>query len=241
MLDKVRKLLAKAEDPACTPAEAEALTAKAAQLIAKYGIDQALLTARRPDVQAEVGNRRVVLDAPYAREKASLLHVVARATGCRSVGLGTDTVHLFGFEADLDCATLLFASLLIQAARAVAVTPVPPDEHLAAWRRTWYAGFTHAVAARFTEAADRATQEARDLSGPGVELVLANRSTTVDRAVTDHYPSLIRGRRRRLSGGGYTSGRQAGSEADLGGPRITGTTTPRAPWATRRDSLPHGQ
>jgi hypothetical protein len=227
VLDKVRKLLAKAEDPACTPAEAEALTAKAAQLIAKYGIDQALLTARRPDAP-DVGNRRVVLDAPYTREKASLLHVVARATGCRSVGLGSDTVHLFGFEADLECASLLFASLLIQAARAVATTPIPPQEHVAAWRRTWYAGFTHSVAARFAEAAARATAEARDLSGPGVELVLANRATTVDRAVTDHYPTLLRGRRRRLSGGGYIEGRQAGAEADLGGARLHSASPSRS-------------
>jgi len=225
VLDKVRKLLAKAEDPACTPAEAEALTAKAAQLITKYGIDQALLSARRPDAP-DVGNRRVVLDAPYAREKASLLHVVARAASCRSVGLGADTVHLFGFEADLDCASLLFASLLIQAARAVTTTPIPPAEHVAAWRRTWYAGFTHAVASRFAEATARATAEARGESGPGVELVLATRTTTVDRAVTDHYPTLLRGRRRRLSGGGYTQGRQAGTEADLGGTRLASGPAP---------------
>ena len=48
ILDKVRKLLAKAEDPACTPAEAEAFTAKAAELIAKYGVDSALLAAADP-------------------------------------------------------------------------------------------------------------------------------------------------------------------------------------------------
>ena len=36
MLEKVRKLLAKAEDPGCTPEEAAALNDKAAELIAKY-------------------------------------------------------------------------------------------------------------------------------------------------------------------------------------------------------------
>ena len=56
MLDKVRKLLAKAEDPACTPAEAEALTAKATELIAKYGIDQAVLAAQRPEPTAPQHN-----------------------------------------------------------------------------------------------------------------------------------------------------------------------------------------
>ena len=48
LLARVRKLLAKAEDPACTPAEAEAFTAKATELIAKYGVDQALLSLADP-------------------------------------------------------------------------------------------------------------------------------------------------------------------------------------------------
>ena len=40
LLDRVRKLLAKAEAEGVTPAEAEALTTKAAELMAKYGIDR---------------------------------------------------------------------------------------------------------------------------------------------------------------------------------------------------------
>ena len=48
LLDRVRKLLAKAEDDGVTPAEAEALTAKAAELMARYGIDRALLGALHP-------------------------------------------------------------------------------------------------------------------------------------------------------------------------------------------------
>jgi cytosine/adenosine deaminase-related metal-dependent hydrolase len=43
LLERVRKLLAKAEAQGATPAEAEALTAKAAELMARYGIDRALL------------------------------------------------------------------------------------------------------------------------------------------------------------------------------------------------------
>jgi hypothetical protein len=48
MLSKVRKLLAQAEDPACTPAEAAAFMAKATELIARYGVDRALLAVRAP-------------------------------------------------------------------------------------------------------------------------------------------------------------------------------------------------
>ena len=49
LLDRVRKLLAKAEDESVTPPEAQALTAKAAELMARYGINRAMLAAQRPE------------------------------------------------------------------------------------------------------------------------------------------------------------------------------------------------
>src|SRR2546423_10085832 len=84
ILAKVRKLLAKAENEACTPAEAEAFTVKAAELIAKYGIDRALLAETDP-TSDRVGDRVVVMDAPYARDKAALLSTVAYALRCQVV------------------------------------------------------------------------------------------------------------------------------------------------------------
>ncbi|MEV4705532.1 DUF2786 domain-containing protein [Actinoplanes sp. NPDC049316] len=60
LLERVRKLLAKAESPACTPAEAEAFTAEAAELIAKYGVDQALLAGAGPALDP-VGDRVVTV------------------------------------------------------------------------------------------------------------------------------------------------------------------------------------
>ena len=56
ILSKVRKLLAKAEDPACTVAEAAAFTAKAAELIARFGAHAASEAAARADRSREVGN-----------------------------------------------------------------------------------------------------------------------------------------------------------------------------------------
>ncbi|GGM82388.1 hypothetical protein GCM10007977_099870 [Dactylosporangium sucinum] len=226
MLDKVRKLLAKAEDPACTREEAEALTAKAAELIAKYGIDQAVLAAAeaagRPQV---VGNRLVELEPPYLREKAHLLHVVAGSLRCRSVRLerrGADglrvSMHLFGLESDVDGVELLFASLLVQAARALLAEGVPDGEQPAAWRRSWLVGFAAAVAQRFAEADRRSREAGPDL--PGVALVLADRRRAVDLAVEEAYPRLTRGRARRLTGGGYAAGQEAGQRADLGGARV---------------------
>ena len=72
LLDRVRKLLAKAEDASVTPPEAEALTAKAAELMAKYGIDRALLAAARPETDAP-GSCLVELDNPWKRVKPTIL------------------------------------------------------------------------------------------------------------------------------------------------------------------------
>ena len=61
LLNRVRKLLAKAEAEGVTPPEAEALTAKAAELMARYGIDRARLAATRPDTDRP-GSRIIDID-----------------------------------------------------------------------------------------------------------------------------------------------------------------------------------
>ena len=82
-LEKIRKLLAKAEDPGCTPEEAAALNDKAAELIAKYGVDRALLAVDAPETDP-VGDRVITVEAPYALDKSGLLATIARALRCRS-------------------------------------------------------------------------------------------------------------------------------------------------------------
>src|ERR1035441_8326864 len=72
LLARVRKLLAKAEAEGVTPPEAQALTAKAAELMAKYGIDRARLAATRPDTDRP-GNRIIDIGNPWAQVRAHLL------------------------------------------------------------------------------------------------------------------------------------------------------------------------
>ena len=133
LLAKVRKILAKAEDPATTPEEAETYTAKAAELIAAYGIDRALLAESAPETDV-VGDRVVVLDAPYALDKAGLLSGVATALRCRAVqrtrydaGVKELSMHLFGYDSDLARAEVLYTSLLLQASSQVRRSFAPPE------------------------------------------------------------------------------------------------------------------
>ncbi|MFG1675147.1 DUF2786 domain-containing protein [Micromonospora sp. NPDC049282] len=226
MLSKVRKLLAQAEDPACTPAESATFMAKAAELIARYGVDRALLAAREPAADP-VGDRVVEVIAPYARDKAGLLAAVADPLRCRCVrrrqGNGF-AMHLFGFASDLERVELLFTSLLVQAAHGLAGAAVPVGEHPAAFRRTWLAGFAQAVAERLRAAEAGAVAEA---GAPSVALVLADRSHRVQRRLAEAYPRLRTAPRRRLAGGGFGPGAAAGRRADLGDTGLTGTGASR--------------
>src|SRR5580704_4492242 len=114
LLERVRKLLAKAEAEGVTPAEAEALTAKAAELMARYGIDRALLAAQQPETD-HPADRKVDVDNPWARVQAHLLCGLASAMRCQCVilprnGPGT-RIHVFGFASDIERTDVLYTSL----------------------------------------------------------------------------------------------------------------------------------
>jgi hypothetical protein len=224
-LERIRKILAKAEHPSCPPHEADALNEMAATLIAKYGIDMALLAERMPESQRIVGDRVIVIDAPYARDKCHLLAGVASALRCRCVqrqapgptGGVQWSLHLFGHEADLVRVELLYTSLLVQTAIGLArdASTAPPGEDLRAFRRSWLAGFALAVGQRLREAELQAEHSAENSGGRSVALVLADRTAEVDAAVRERYPRLGTARRRRLSGSGFRQGRASGTQADL--------------------------
>jgi uncharacterized protein DUF2786 len=195
LLEKVRALLAKAEATE-HPAEAEAFTAKATELMAKYGIQQAMLNDVRPG-HDEVGNRIVDTPNPYGIDKAILLQCIASALGCRAIRLrGNDVrVHMFGYGSDLERIEMLYTSLLVQSANALAATPVPRGVPGVSFRKSFLAGFTVAVKDRLEEAERRAQRDAQASAPQGSEvrsvaLVLADRSAVVERAYAQAYPSV---------------------------------------------------
>jgi len=230
LLDRVRKLLAKAEDEGCTPHEAEALTAKAAELMARYGIDRALLGAVRPDTDRPA-DRVFELDNPWAGIKAHLLAGLASALRCQCILLNRrqpgSRVHVFGYLSDLERADILFTSLLVQMARALALEPVPVYGGRAkAWRRSWMLGYCSAVVARVRAAEEAAVAAASSSAaaganghGPSAAVVLADRAVTVRRHAEQAYPRT-RKTRVTYSGNGYQAGYQEGQKADIGGAKV---------------------
>lgn len=233
LLSRVRKLLVQAEDVGATVGEAEAFNAKAAQLIARYGIDAALLVSAGR-TQEEIGHRVIVVDNPYRRDKAHLLTSVAEPLRCQTMhSYDPDryVVRLYGFGADLERVELLYTSLLLQATRQlVNVRPgggwYGEHESTAAYRRSWLAGFTTAVYTRLLAAEERAVAEQpATANGTSTALVLRDRGEQVDAAVRAAHPGLRMMRRRNLSGSGRSDGHGAGTRADIGARRVGRTRT----------------
>ena len=236
-LARIRKLLAQAEDPAATGAEAEAFNAKAAELMARHGVDAALLAAADPGRDV-VGDLSVDLLAPYAYEKASLGTAVARGLRCSAVlrtssgrGSTTHTLHLFGHTTDLVLSEMLLTSLLVQGTGELTRRPVPRGEHPAAYRRTWWLGFASAIATRLADAeasAARESEAAFAAAGSSAALVLADRAAVAEQSAAEAYPRLRAARTRYLSGGGVGDGLAAGQRADLGRTTRVGGSTRRS-------------
>src|SRR3974377_1891199 len=128
LLGRARKLLVKAEADGVTRAEAEALTAKAAELMAKYGIDRALLAAERPETDRPA-DRVIDVGHPWARGQAPLLCGLASALRCQCVilprpGPGS-RIHIFGYSSDIERTDVLYTSLLVQMWQGLAAAQIP--------------------------------------------------------------------------------------------------------------------
>jgi hypothetical protein len=232
LLSRIRALLAKAESTEFAE-EAEALSARAQELMAKYSIDHALLAAETGRKE-EPGGRRIAVDNPYEAPKASLLQTVAQANRCRVVWsreLGLVTV--IGFPADLDAVELLFTSLLVQANSAMLRAGAKRDalgrSRTRAFRQSFLVSYAIRIGERLSEAADHAEQQAvaeqavasagGGGGGRGKDLVpfLAARHQAVDDAVDAMFgDTLTRSRAIRATDAeGWQSGRAAADMASL--------------------------
>ncbi|MEV0741120.1 DUF2786 domain-containing protein [Streptomyces sp. NPDC050549] len=218
MLTRIRALLAKAEATGF-PEEAEALSAKAQELMARHSIDEALLDAQAPAKDAP-GACRIGVEAPYEQAKAVLLDAVAGANHCRAVwneAFGFSTV--VGFEGDLEVVELLYTSLLVQA--TTAMTKAEAAQRAGGRRRTktfrhsFLAAYAHRIGTRLTEAAG--TQVTDDLLP-----VLATREVAVTGRLDEMFPETTTTRLRGVSDeAGWTQGAEAADRAQVGArPRL---------------------
>lgn len=207
MLERVRKLLAKAESTTFEE-EAEALTAKAQALMTRHAIDEALV---QRDAPADVPRMlRVPIDAPYADAKCVLLATVASANRCQAIYHSYVALSsVVGHDDDLAVVDMLFASLLVQASQGLTRAARAGGR---ARSQSFRASFYLAYASRIGERLAVVNGEMYAEGGSQSALpVLRAREDAVADFVQGHY-----GKRLTTSGvrGGYDlAGHAAGREA----------------------------
>ncbi|MEU2301811.1 DUF2786 domain-containing protein [Streptomyces antibioticus] len=211
-LTRIRALLAKAEATGY-PEEAEALTAKAQELMARHSVDEALLDAAAPDPHAP-GACRIGVEPPYEQAKAVLLDAVAGANHCKAVWNEPFCFStVVGFEADLEAVELLFTSLLVQAhtamTRAEAAQRAGGRKRTKTFRQSFLAAYAHRIGTRLTAAAE--TQVGDDLLP-----VLATREVAVTAATDRLFPDTVTTRLRGVTDeAGWTEGAEAADRAQV--------------------------
>ncbi|HVV10049.1 DUF2786 domain-containing protein [Amycolatopsis sp.] len=211
MLARVRSLLAKAESTPY-PEEAEALSAKAQELMSRYSFEQALVDSR-----VAGSARRFWLDDPYVAPKSSLVTAVASANRCRAVSyekLGF--LAVVGHEVDLDIVELLATSLLVQATEAMLAAgrhvSLSGQSRTRSFRHAFLLSYAVRIGERLAEA-DKAGGE--QLSDERLLPVLARRTAEVDALFGRLFPDVGRRTHSVSNGAGWQAGRAAADQAKL--------------------------
>ncbi|WP_290049915.1 DUF2786 domain-containing protein [Amycolatopsis solani] len=209
-LGRVRALLAKAESSSF-PDEAEALSAKAQELMTRYALDRVLVEAGEaaPDVPSA---RRIWLDTPYVDAKSLLVHVVSKANRCRAIfDPRWGFVTVVGDEDDLDAVELLTTSLLVQATRAMIADPAGRSR---AFRKSFLVAYATRIGERLDQAAEATIADSPD---PARLLpVLASHELKVASAFSERFPEVVSKSVTVRSHEGWGAGREAADRARLG-------------------------
>jgi hypothetical protein len=226
VVEKVRKLLAKAEAAGTTPEEAELLFDKAQELMAKHAIDEARLEAAGLKAEEPIVGRTVPVKArdEVLKAKYRLMDGIARANHCRVVDTTRPRSDRGGFmivgrASDAEFVELLYTAVLLQYA----------GERTRAWkayqaetrgfgvsRHVWLQGFSWGYAGRVKERLMGKFQETA--RGMGAELVVRDRGAAVDDMLAQMGVTVTQVTVRSDPAAGL-AGREAADRADLSGGR----------------------
>lgn len=209
-LRRIRGLLAKAESTDFGE-EAEALIAKAQELMSTYSIDEAMVGMATNGEGATA--RTMSIKAPYWKSKVSLAAHVATPNRCRIVARpDSETIVVIGYQLDIDNVELLLTSLLVQATSAM-------TQHGSSrsFRRSFLDGFARRIGERLQEAAERATHAEMATHGAALVPVLAGRDDEVRRVLEEEFPGATRMRHRVTQDrAGYAAGQASANNAQIG-------------------------
>lgn len=230
LLERVRKLLAKAERTE-HPHEADAFSAKAAELIAAHRITPEALAAARST------GRLALMEIPlgrgaYVRARLGLLMAVAEGHDADVVfrnGPNGMTAIVAGFADDLDVVRLLFDSLHTQAAGRMAAGTRRTAAATQRWRRAFLFGYAQRVgellraAHAEAESAAVAPFDADGVTAEHLAVELRERRARVNEFTASSFGRVSAASRPAPAAAtGWADGRTAAERADLGRARLDG-------------------
>lgn len=241
-IETVRKLLAKAGASGTTEAEREAFTAKATELMIKYGIEDAMLANAERAAAEKIIDKHVIVTGTFAPELMHMCVLAMKALGLTPYYVKTRSsgihVHIVGFESDVTRGEMLATSLILQAPVAMRQwwssfkntqlnSPTATESYK--MRRSFLVGFGRAVADRLTLQRMQVVTEAVS-ENPGTDLVLVKREEQVTEWVSENIPGLrpTRGRGRSYWQDGMIGGKAAGATANLGGTGVANSSGGKA-------------
>jgi hypothetical protein len=229
LVAKIRKLLAKAEGTD-NPNEAEAFSAKAAQLIAAHRIDPRHVAEAL--ASGELGLQRIVIGrGAYVRARLALLAAVAGNHDCEVVfetGPHGTTATIAGYQSDLDVTEVLYTSLHAQVANQMAAVRRRTPAATQRWRRSFLFGFARRVAELLAAAREdaRVARAAEGAHAPGGEEALPDvlaRAGRVREFAARSFGRVVAARAPAPAHAvGWHDGHRAASTVDLGRERLAG-------------------
>lgn len=190
VMERVRRLLAIANDPAASDNEQRIALEQAQRLMDKHAIEEWQLEENHDDV--EIIKRRIRLETnPCNRYMAQLANIVARGNrcrasyGCRRAGNGRDVISaitIYGTRGDVDKTEAIWTAM--ETSRAAMwrerARTTPHAKANAAWRNGYYRGFQEEIARRY-----QILRLEMESDGTGKELVTV-RSGQVDQWIETH-------------------------------------------------------
>jgi hypothetical protein len=226
-LAQIQALLAKAE-ATTFDSEAEALRAKAFELIARYGLEEAL-TASRAEIKVEPVKEFFTIEGNYHNRRVLLLHGIARAMRCETIMMtkrlrkgqkpSNTTLLVYGMPSDIERVKVLWFSLNLQMGSEMnrSLVHKPKGVH----GRTWCVNFVNAYAVEVAQRVQAAENQAEDnevqFGDSRFALVLvANKEMVSDMFTKENRGVQKVNFAQTASSAGWAAGSRAGEKANLG-------------------------
>ena len=222
VIEKVRKLLAHAESPACTKEEREAFVSQAQTLMQRHAIEEADLEAHKPKEQQKLPIMvRTQIWDDYIKPRMIMFHKIAMANRCKLVygAAGTKegspclNIYLFGMEEDIEYTRYLYRSLKTQMERDI-VKQYRGDK---SFKQAFILGFADAIYHRLLAANKDAEKELEKTVPQAVQnfgVMTVNRDKQIESLVKSEIGYTRKGGGCTSNSGmgrsaGYSSGQKA--------------------------------